>query len=55
MIKTGKIKAFAHITGGGLVENIPRVLRKELGVKLDAEKWIIPPVYGWLAAYGNRR
>lgn len=52
-IKTGKIKAFAHITGGGLVENIPRVLTNKLGVNLDAEKWSIPPVYGWLAAFGN--
>lgn len=52
-IKTGKVKAFAHITGGGLLENIPRVLTKHLGVQIDAEKWVIPPVYGWLAAFGK--
>lgn len=51
-IKTDKVKAFAHITGGGLVENIPRVLTSKQGVNLDAEKWSIHPVYGWLAALG---
>lgn len=51
-IRTGKVKAFAHITGGGLVENIPRVLTSKLGVSLNAEKWSIPPVFGWLAALG---
>lgn len=52
VIRTGKVKAFAHITGGGLVENIPRVLTSKLGVNLNADKWSIPPVFGWLAAFG---
>ncbi|EDV99019.1 trifunctional purine biosynthetic protein adenosine-3 [Drosophila grimshawi] len=47
------IKALAHITGGGLSENLPRVLRKELAVRLDANKFQLPPVFGWLAAAGN--
>ncbi|XP_030377639.1 trifunctional purine biosynthetic protein adenosine-3 [Scaptodrosophila lebanonensis] len=47
------IKALAHITGGGLTENIPRVLRPELAVRLDALKFHIPSVFGWLAAAGN--
>lgn len=52
-IKTGKVKAFAHITGGGLTENIPRILPKNLAVELDAKNWKIPSVFPWLAAVGG--
>ncbi|KAM8715736.1 hypothetical protein ACLKA7_002737 [Drosophila subpalustris] len=47
------IKALAHITGGGLTENIPRVLRKDLAVRLNANTFQLPPVFAWLAAAGN--
>lgn len=47
------IKGIANITGGGLIENIPRVLPKELGVILDANNWTLPPVFKWLANAGN--
>jgi phosphoribosylformylglycinamidine cyclo-ligase len=52
LVKAGLAKGFAHITGGGLTENIPRVLPQGLGVTLDARSWTLPPVFGWLAETG---
>jgi phosphoribosylamine--glycine ligase / phosphoribosylglycinamide formyltransferase / phosphoribosylformylglycinamidine cyclo-ligase len=53
LLRKGQVKALAHITGGGLIENIPRILPKHLGVQLDAVTWKIPKIFGWLAAKGN--
>jgi phosphoribosylformylglycinamidine cyclo-ligase len=47
------IKALAHITGGGFIDNIPRVLPKGMGVDLDLGAIQPPPVFGWLAATGG--
>ena len=49
----GGLKALAHITGGGLVGNIPRVLPPSLGCEIDAARWPLPPVFKWLAAAGG--
>jgi phosphoribosylformylglycinamidine cyclo-ligase len=51
--KTQAIKALAHITGGGFVENIPRVLPKGLSVALDLHGVRVPPVFKWLAGRGD--
>ncbi|XP_057621327.1 trifunctional purine biosynthetic protein adenosine-3 [Chionomys nivalis] len=53
VIRSGRVKALAHITGGGLLENIPRVLPQELGVDLDAGTWRIPKVFSWLQQEGQ--
>lgn len=52
-LKLGGIKGMAHITGGGLSENIPRVLPENAAVRLDARNWPKPPVFAWLAQAGN--
>ena len=51
--ETGGIKALAHITGGGFTDNIPRVLPKTLGVRIDLAAVPVLPVFKWLAAEGN--
>ncbi|KAJ8321082.1 hypothetical protein KUTeg_002669 [Tegillarca granosa] len=53
LMKQKLVKAFAHITGGGLIENIPRILPEGTGVQLDASLWKLPSVFGWLAEKGN--
>ncbi|HKK31274.1 MAG TPA: phosphoribosylformylglycinamidine cyclo-ligase [Alphaproteobacteria bacterium] len=51
--RTGSVHAIAHITGGGLPGNLPRVLPKGLGAVLDAGRWELPPVFRWLQEKGD--
>lgn len=53
VLRSGRVKGVAHITGGGLYENVHRALPDTLGAEIDAQKWEIPPVFGWLAAVGQ--
>lgn len=48
-VKEGGVHALAHITGGGLTENLPRVLPEGLGATIDLNAWALPPVFRWLA------
>ncbi|MFG1416840.1 phosphoribosylformylglycinamidine cyclo-ligase [Xanthobacter sp. V0B-10] len=50
---TGAVKALAHITGGGITENLPRVLPKGTVARIDLANLIVPPVFRWLATAGN--
>lgn len=50
---TGSVKALAHITGGGFVDNIPRVLPEGLGAAIDLATVAMPPVFGWLREIGK--
>ena len=47
------IHAMAHITGGGLTENLPRVLPKNLAAQIDTSSWALPEVFQWLQHGGN--
>lgn len=47
------IKGLAHITGGGFIENIPRILPKNCGVTIDVASYTLPPVFKWLKKMGK--
>lgn len=53
VIKTGNIKGIAHITGGGFVENIPRMLPEGMAAKLVCGSWPILPIFSVLETYGE--
>ena len=53
VIKSGGVKALAHITGGGLVDNVPRVLPDALQADIDGASWKLPPVFAWLMKKGG--
>ena len=52
-IRDGLVRALAHITGGGITENLPRVLPNGLGAAIEGGSWTIPPVFHWLATTGG--
>ncbi len=47
------VKGMAHITGGGITENIPRILPAGLTAEINAKSWDLPPLFKWLQAQGN--
>ena len=51
--RAGAVKAMAHIPGGGLIENVPRVLPASVVARIDAAAWSLPAVFRWLAAEGG--
>jgi phosphoribosylformylglycinamidine cyclo-ligase len=52
-VRAGGVHALAHITGGGLTENLPRVLPEGLGATIDLGSWTLPPVFAWLMSEGG--
>jgi phosphoribosylformylglycinamidine cyclo-ligase len=53
LLKSCRVDGIAHITGGGLTENIVRILPPGMGVDIDLSSWSPPPVFDWLARQGN--
>lgn len=47
------LRGFAHITGGGLTDNVPRILSDALAARIDPASWQMPPVFDWLAGTGG--
>lgn len=53
VIKKDFVKGMSHITGGGLVENVPRMLPQSLSAEIDAESWERPSIFKWLQEAGK--
>ena len=53
MMETFTIKGAAHITGGGLIENIPRILPDGLQAVINPERWSVPAIFNWVQAEGK--
>ncbi|SNS59011.1 phosphoribosylformylglycinamidine cyclo-ligase [Antarctobacter heliothermus] len=52
-IGAGGVRALAHITGGGLTENLPRVLPEGLGAEIDLDAWDLPDLFKWMRGVGD--
>ncbi|MAE91163.1 MAG: phosphoribosylformylglycinamidine cyclo-ligase [Pelagibaca sp.] len=52
-VRAGSVHALAHITGGGLTENLPRVLPEGMGAEISLDAWELPPVFKWMAETGG--
>jgi phosphoribosylformylglycinamidine cyclo-ligase len=53
LLKSIAVKGMAHITGGGLTENVPRILQDRLTAEIAADTWDLPPLFRWLQREGN--
>ena len=53
LLKSVAVKGLAHITGGGLVENVPRVLPERLAARVERAAWTMPALFPWLGEQGN--
>ncbi len=53
LLEVSQINALAHITGGGITENLPRVLPEGLSAVIDLASWSMPPIFTWLQTRGN--
>jgi phosphoribosylformylglycinamidine cyclo-ligase len=53
LMQSMEVRGMVHITGGGLVENIPRVLQPDLTAVLQRDSWAMPPLFSWLQQHGG--
>lgn len=53
LVESERVKGMAHITGGGLLENIPRILPEGIGVEIDGNSWVVPPLFRLIQSSGD--
>jgi phosphoribosylformylglycinamidine cyclo-ligase len=53
LVRAGSVKGLAHITGGGLLDNVPRILPEQLCARLQRDSWTPQPLFAWLQRNGN--
>jgi phosphoribosylformylglycinamidine cyclo-ligase len=53
LLDGGRVKGMAHITGGGLTDNLPRILPHGTAAVVDASSWTVPPLFRWLQSSGR--
>ena len=53
LLRGGAIKGMAHITGGGITDNLPRILPEGVHAEIDRRAWTVPPVFRWLQSRGS--
>jgi phosphoribosylformylglycinamidine cyclo-ligase len=53
LLQAGIVKGMAHITGGGITDNLPRILPLTLAAQIDTGSWSIPPIFDWLGRSGQ--
>jgi phosphoribosylformylglycinamidine cyclo-ligase len=53
LVRKVAVRGLAHVTGGGLVENVPRILPPRLAARLERTAWPLPPLFRWLKEQGN--
>jgi phosphoribosylformylglycinamidine cyclo-ligase len=53
LLDAGRIKGMAHITGGGITDNLPRILPHGTGALIDRSAWEVPPIFTWLQRSGG--
>jgi phosphoribosylformylglycinamidine cyclo-ligase len=53
LLSSGLIKGMAHITGGGITDNLPRILSEGMSAVIDRDRWDVPPIFEWLQQTGN--
>ena len=53
LLESGRIKGMAHITGGGITDNLPRILPPGTSAEIDTGAWTVPPLFQWIQAAGQ--
>jgi phosphoribosylformylglycinamidine cyclo-ligase len=53
LLQAGLVKGMAHVTGGGITDNLPRILPSDVAARIDTQSWRVPPLFEWLRRSGQ--